>query len=188
MEISEARMDRLLAEVILQAKESGIPVSRNISPEVKKNKRAKKRFAACKRNGRTFFIEVSERLYSADVPEKKLMETLAHEVLHTCRGCFDHGKRWKQYAAVMNQRWGYEISRTAEHKELGLEDDGSREPFRYVLTCEKCGKQIKRRRRSRLITHTDQYRCLCGGKLVLSEYSEGGCFEKEKTGRNHLSE
>ena len=95
MEISKQKAEELLKRVISEAKASGIPVSRRISTEVCSNARAKKRFAACRKKGRDFYIEINERLLSGEIPEEKIREILAHEVLHTCRGCFDHGEKWK---------------------------------------------------------------------------------------------
>lgn len=31
-----------------------------------------------------------------------LCSVLLHEVVHTCPGCFDHGKRWKKWVKVLN--------------------------------------------------------------------------------------
>ena len=167
MEISKQKAEGLLKRVISEAKASGIPVSRRISTEVCSNARAKKRFAACRKKGRDFYIEINERLLSGEIPEEKIREILAHEVIHTCRGCFDHGEKWKTYARIMKEDWGYEIKRTAKFNELGLEEPETKEPVRYIIRCEKCGKEIGRRRKSRLVTHTQDYRCLCGGKLRL---------------------
>ena len=174
MEITEERAEALLKRAISEAKASGIPVSKRLSTQIRKNTRAKKRLAACKKKGKDFYIEINEKLLSGKISEEKIREILAHEVLHTCRGCFDHGEKWKAYARRMNEDWGYHISRTARFEDLGLKEPETKEPFRYIIRCEKCGKEIKRRRRSRLVTRTRDYRCLCGGKLRLIETEEKG--------------
>ena len=58
------------------------------------------------------------------------MQTLAHEVLHTCPGCRNHGALWKEYAARMNGAYGYAISRTGTCEALGVADV---RPVRYRL-------------------------------------------------------
>ncbi len=152
----------LLERVIDQAEKINIPVSHNISPDVIVNKRAVRRLGCCKKdkNGR-FTIELSADLI--DAPEKSCMQTLAHEVIHTCPKCFDHGEKFKKYAALMNSTYGYDISRTASREEMGIE---IKTPCRYIIKCEKCGAKTERVKRSPLVDNPARYRCRCGGKLV----------------------
>lgn len=153
-------IDALLVRVIAQARAVKIPVSTAICPEVALNSRATGRFGCCIRRNGTFTIELSSRMLGAE--EKAVMQTLAHEVLHTCYGCSNHGVRWKGYAARMNAAYGYEIARTDSCEKLGVPDTAR---VRYVLVCTKCGARITRSRRSRLVDHPERYRCRCGGKL-----------------------
>lgn len=151
----------LLPVVIAQAKRLLIPVSREIQPQVTVNKRAKTRLGRCmKKNGR-FWIEISARLLEA--PAHSCMQTLAHEILHTCPGCQNHQARWKSYAARMNDAYGYEIGRTGDPLELGVTDE---RPVRYRLRCSCCGQELTRMKKSPLIAHPERYRCRCGGKLL----------------------
>ena len=90
------------------------------------------------------------------------MQVLAHEVLHTCYGCSNHGARWKGYAQRMNAAYGFHISRTDNHQALGLPDD---RPVRYWVVCTRCGHKIPRMKRSPLVDHPERYRCKCGGAL-----------------------
>ena len=111
--------DALLARAVEQARALGIPVSARISPRVAVNRRAVTRFGCCIRRGGEYVIELSERLLEAE--ERACMQTLAHEVLHTCPGCRNHGALWKEYAARMNGAYGYAISRTGTCEALGVE-------------------------------------------------------------------
>lgn len=152
--------------VIQEAKALNIPISDRISPIVTVNSRAVRRFGCCILKGDKFYIEISSRLI--DAPEQVRKQTLAHEILHTCPGCRNHGSRWKQYAESMNNAYGYEISRANTNEQLGLEDTV---PYRYLLRCKSCGVEIKRLRRSKLIDYPEYYRCKCGGKFQLVESS-----------------
>ena len=110
-------------ELIKECRNLKIPVSRKIDSKITINKRARSRFAACRREkgikGEIYRIEIGEMLLAAD---KKVVRTiLAHELLHTCRGCYNHGTKWKEYAFKMNQTYGYKIKTTATYEELGLE-------------------------------------------------------------------
>ena len=152
--------DALLARAVEQARALGIPVSARISPRVAVNRRAVTRFGCCIRRGGEYVIELSERLLEAE--ERACMQTLAHEVLHTCPGCRNHGALWKEYAARMNGAYGYAISRTGTCEALGVADV---RPVRYRLVCERCGQECCRSRRSPLVDHPERYRCRCGGVL-----------------------
>ena len=158
--MSPERINELLAEVIEQARALGIPVSEDIVPEVRLNRRATGRFGCCIRRAGIYTIELSERLLKAR--ETAVRQTLAHEVLHTCRGCANHGARWKSYAARMNEAYGYAIARTDTCEKLGVEDTVQ---ARYLVVCTRCGAQFRRSRKSKLVEHPERYRCRCGGRL-----------------------
>ena len=151
--------EEILAAVIKEAKSLGIPVSDKIVPEVRINRRAVSRFGSCamRYDG---WIELSERLLGADETARR--RTLAHEVLHTCRGCRGHGKRWKGYAERMNSAFGYGISRTGSYEKAGIEPP----PAKYMVVCTSCGTEFPRMKRSKLVDHPERYRCRCGGRLV----------------------
>lgn len=155
-------LDRLLAQVCGEARALGIPLAEDISPHVRLNTRAVARFGCCAKTAGGHVIELSARLTAAG--EGAVRETLAHEILHTCRGCKDHGQRWKAYAARMNAAWGYHISRTGTWEALGLPDQ---KPVNHLVVCEGCGQEFKRAKASALVRHPERYRCKCGGKLSL---------------------
>lgn len=154
--------DALLAQVIDEASALGIPISDRIRPQVVLNTRAVARLGCCRSEGGAFTVELSARLLPAG--ELPVRETLAHEVLHTCRGCRDHGPRWKEYAARMNRAYGYDISRTGTWEAMGLPEQ---RPANYALVCQRCGREFFRARASALVQHPERYRCSCGGAIVM---------------------
>ena len=158
--------DALLAEVIRQARALGIPVSARIDPQVRINTRAKARFGSCSGSWSTgFTVEIAAALLTAE--PRACMQVLAHEVLHTCRGCLDHGERWKGYAARMNAAYGYAIRRTDRAEQLGVQLPPRPAPrYRWRVVCIRCGRQYLRQRESKLVKHPAYYRCsACGGVL-----------------------
>ena len=159
--MTQAYIDGLLALAAAQARAVKIPVSHEIDPCVRLNRRARTRFGCCVRKNGIYTIELSARL-AEQGREDAILQVLAHEVLHTCYGCSNHGARWKGYAARMNAAYGYDITRTDTCEKLGVPDT---KKVRYVLVCTKCGARITRSRRSRLVDHPECYRCRCGGKL-----------------------
>lgn len=162
-----------MAQIIEECRAINIPISRHINPQITINRRAHSRFAACKKIKATssYEIEVGEMLLQADV--KWIKNILAHEILHTCYGCYNHGKRWKAYAAKMNQVYGYEISTTSTYEKLGLNEPERKKTINYVILCQKCGQKIYRQKKSRLVTHTNEYRCKCGGRLISMKVDQG---------------
>lgn len=153
--------DALLRRVMEQARALGIPFSTKIKPGVGINTRAATRFGCCKFWKGTYYIEVSRTV--AEGPEKSCCEVLAHELLHTCQGCRNHGERWREYAGRMNRAYGYEIHRMTTNASLGVQ--GIREP-KYILFCQDCGAEFPRFRASELTRHPERYRCRCGGRLA----------------------
>lgn len=158
--------DELLAECIRMAKALGIRTG-EIDPAVRINSRATKRFGMCTKKGKCYTIEIAARLL--DAQRQACMDVLMHEVLHTCYGCCNHGKRWKQYAQRVNDAYGLNVTVRGTCPGLGVSDISKR---RYVITCQKCGKVFYRERRSRLVDHPEMYRCSCGGCLEVAEYQD----------------
>lgn len=164
--MTQTELDSLLAAVIGEAEQAGIPISSSISPTVAINHRARSRFGCCRRMAGSFQIEISAFLLEAE--DRMIRQTLAHEVLHTCPGCADHGPRWKNFAARMNLLFGYRIRRADSPEALGVED--ARTP-RWLVVCTACGRELPRMKRSPLVLHPRRYRCACGGTLVVRAVS-----------------
>ncbi len=169
-------LNEILAEMEEILRGLGIPLSSRISPELQVNARAKRRLGCCRyfpsadslpkgispplQNGGWYVIEVSASLL--ETPDR-LRQTICHELLHTCRGCRNHGELWKFYAARVNEALGYQIQRLApaEGEAVPLR----REEVKYVLECQSCGAKICRSRLSKAVKRPWCYRCKCGGKL-----------------------
>ena len=156
------RFDELLAQAVAQARSLGIPVSDRIDPHVKINRRAVTRFGCCvrQRDG-SFTIELTHRLLEGT--DRACLQTLAHEILHTCPGCRNHGALWRSYSGQMNAAFGYAISRTGTCGELGVPDT---RPARHLVVCTRCGQEFPRVKASPLVLHPERYRCRCGGTLI----------------------
>lgn len=146
----------------LKLKGAGIPLSGHIHPEVIVNTRAKRRLGCCIYREGMFYIEIAQRLLAEDQREL-LEETLVHELLHTCYGCQNHGKRWKYYAEKVSGLFGYHVTRTAftEDSNDRLRQDSAK----YLLVCNSCGAEIIRMRLSKAVKQPHKFRCKCGGTL-----------------------
>lgn len=150
----------------------GIPVSKDIE-DVVINKRAKSRFGACKvkknkLGKKSFVIEISEEVLGCET--KELSTIIVHELLHTCNGCFNHGRKWKLYCDLVEHKLGYKITRTQNYKDLGLDKPEPKEEIKYIVRCKGCGQEFPRKRMCNLVKHPEKYRCgKCGNILYLED-------------------
>jgi predicted SprT family Zn-dependent metalloprotease len=149
----------------------GIPISTSIE-DIIINTRAKSRFGACKAKKnklgiKKFTIEISEEVLECET--KDLAAIIIHELLHTCKGCFNHGNKWKLYCEQVEQKLGYKITRTTKYEDLGLERPKEKEEIKYLVKCSGCGAEFPRKRMCNLVKTPERYRCgKCGNILYLS--------------------
>ena len=137
------------------------------------NTRARKRWGYCKKElDGTYTIQIAQQLLTDDrISEKACKETIIHEILHTCRGCMNHGEKWKAYAQLMNRTYGYNIKRITTGIEKGVEDyQPKRMTIKYVFTCGGCGAKIYRKRKSKFTRYYRNYICTrCGARAWKKE-------------------
>lgn len=136
--------------------------------DVSINTRATTRWGQCVKKDGHFTINISERLLSDNIPDDGLKNTIIHEILHTCKDCQNHGKEWKKYASIINERYGYKIKRADTAKEKGVSEDDLFANAKHKFTCTNCGNSIYRQRESKFTRNYTRYRCgICGGKLIM---------------------
>ena len=130
------------------------------------NTRATGRWGICKKQGNAFIIEISSVLLDERNPEQALVETILHELLHTCYGCQNHGARWKSYAAKVNQAYGLNIKGRNSAEEKGIVVETRAKKIAHKFRCESCGAVVERQRESAFTKNYRAYRCSrCGGKF-----------------------
>lgn len=108
----------------------------------------------------TFTIDINPVLLVDNVDDMEAKDTIIHEILHTCPGCFDHGYEWKSRADRVNRMLGYHVSRTANRADLEAANvKVKREEFKYALECVECGTQYKYKRWGKALETPSRYRC-----------------------------
>ena len=140
-----------------------IPYGNIISCTV--NTRAKKRYGQCVKKGNNYTINISYRLLEDYVPTKSLMTVLCHEILHSVKGCMNHGEKWKQYAELVNDCYDYNITTTSSDSKYSLKPlNIKKKPYKYIVKCKDCGKEYKYRRKTYWFDNPLKYkvRCNCG--------------------------
>ena len=88
------------------------------------NTRAKNRWGQCERVSsilNCFTININCMLLDEKNSEQALIDTLMHELLHTCKGCFNHKNEWKRLAEKVNKIYNYNIKRTYSPVDYGIE-------------------------------------------------------------------
>lgn len=161
----EALKEKSLSDV----KSAGIQIGKIVSWEI--NKRAKTRWGQCKKNiDGTYAIQISSALLTDDrISEKAVLETMIHEILHTCKDSMNHTGRWKKNADIMNRIYGYNIKRITRGSEKGVEDYKSTPlAIKYVFTCRGCGAKIYRKRDSKFTRNYRRYGCTRCGAVAWS--------------------
>lgn len=116
-------------------------------------------------NYQKYTIEISK--WVMELEESVIKNTIIHELIHCLPYCNNHGAKFKEYAAIINERLGYNITRVGNKKEdftkSHLEYHENIQ-YHYKIQCEKCGQTFYRQRMQRNFLR--KYRCgKCRGKL-----------------------
>ena len=139
--------------------------------DVKVNTRAKKRWGQCRTVPDGYEININAVLLDERNSERGLKETIIHELLHSCSGCMNHGKIWKQLAEKVNRAYGYGIKRCSSDEENGvLKETKPVEPSapKRTVVCVNCGYICTGPGLKGIIRKIKQYRCACcGSKLKI---------------------
>jgi len=184
---SHERIEEMLQEEIVKAREAGIPISSSIDPHIEFPK-ARSFYGMChhkdtKHSKYDYRIRISE--FFAPAPEEEIRQTLMHELIHTISGCHGHDANWRKWAGVANTRYGYQIARLGEYHKFSMDAEAEkyrknnptksrpaaeRATIKYKIQCTSCERTWNRTRRSRVTENID--RCLCPycripGSLVL---------------------
>ena len=164
METYEQTLKRNLAMCKRVCDDVNIPYRDIVN--IKVNTRAKTRWGLCKSlGGDKFEIEISDRLLQPGVSSLALMNTLLHEILHTCYGCMNHGKQWKAYAQRLNNI-GYNIKRCTSSAEKNIPEVQLKREYKYKVICNKCGYEYKYMRKGEVIKQIERnpnrHGCRCG--------------------------
>ncbi len=181
----EKKLKKLYKECLEELKSINIGLDENVVGKIDISfaKRKTKRYGCCKqeepdkstayrekriihyRKYNKHHIEISKWLM--DLNDDIIKNTIIHEIIHCLPDCNNHGKEFKRYSHLINEKLGYNISRLGNKKEdyekSNLEFKESSK-VKYVIVCESCGLIYYRQRMAK--NFTKKYRCgKCKGKL-----------------------
>jgi predicted metal-dependent hydrolase len=127
--------------------------------------KAKKRWGQCRHRNGKIIIGISYQLVDSTYSENDtgLINTIIHEILHTCDGCSNHGKLWKSYADRIYKQYGIEIKRTSTYEEKQVNEEIKENESKYAVQCKKCGKVFPYYRMGKVVKHPENFNHLqCG--------------------------
>lgn len=98
---------------------------------------------------------------------KALIETIMHELLHTIRGCFDHGKKWHYFVNKVNQAYKLDIKVADTFFEKDVRKEVYFAGYNYILECSNCHLDWRYKTRCKRYREYENYRCPnCGSKII----------------------
>lgn len=113
-----------------------------------------------------FKIEISEVL-AVNRDFDCIDNTMIHELLHTCDGCFNHSAKWKYYAKVVCSHYGYNITRISSAEEKGVDVADLISKGYYACQCTGCGEVVTRKSECDFIKYPERYTCgRCKGSFI----------------------
>lgn len=107
----------------------------------------------CRKREDGYVIHISQRIWQR---RDLVKNTVAHELLHTVPGCFNHGKQFRACAQMLAS-YGYDVSIRYEPEPFETRD-------LMVFECQRCHTRTTRSRSSAFTRHPERYRHQgCGG-------------------------
>ncbi len=97
-----------------------------------------------------------------------IKNTIIHEIIHCFPYCNNHGKIFKSYAKIINEKLNYNITRLGNKKEdfekSNVEYKENLPIYNYKIICKNCGQVFYRKRLQKNFLR--KYRCgKCSGKF-----------------------
>lgn len=133
-------LNKLFEETLQDVKNAGIKPGNILS--VTSEKDGRKEWGRCIKRDGGFDIKISSRVLCDDIDDMGAKDTIAHEILHTCDSCMNHGKLWKLYADAVNAtypgKYHIRVSNTPEQKGIEFKEDD----YKYIFQCDNCGKKM----------------------------------------------
>jgi len=132
------------------------------------DRRSVNRLGCCSKiNENSFNIKLNEK-YAKYATDRELAGIIMHEFIHSLNNCMNHGADFKLAAQNINSSLGYDITTTKKdinqnYKQMLIDTS----VYKYSITCKNCNKINHRQRKSKIINNPQDYKCKCGGSLIV---------------------
>ena len=117
-----------------------------------------------------FDIQISNLFKKAGIDMLDLKATVMHELLHTCAGCGNHDGKWREYAALAESAYHYEILGFRTCQQVFLKE--KEKEIIHKLSCPNCEGfwNIRDERLWEMVVRDEDYGCLwCGERCMAVE-------------------
>ncbi|MBR0491877.1 MAG: SprT-like domain-containing protein [Clostridia bacterium] len=119
-------------------------------------------------------IEISK--WVLELEDNIIKNTIMHELIHCIPYCNNHGKEFKKYAKLINEKYDYDISRVGDKKKDFEKSNlvfTEIKTYNYKIICKGCKQEFYRQRLNRSFTR--KYRCgKCGSTFEVFRIVERG--------------
>lgn len=122
-----------------------------------------KNYGSCKKIGYNHYkITINENYLKTANPED-VHNTIAHEIIHSLKGCMNHGPNWKEAASKLNSNYHFtkitRLGNSKEYREAYINNQ-----YKHKITCNECGRSWKWFRKSRIVNSCIKgtATCKCG--------------------------
>ena len=112
-------LEKILKEVIDDARQAGIPIASNIYEKIIIDYSATKTMGMCHMLFDRYEIHISQKVLGAK--RHYIKNIIAHEVLHTCFMSMHHVYPWLEYSKIMNETYNYDIRVKYSWEDIELE-------------------------------------------------------------------
>lgn len=169
--------ENYLTEAIQTVKEiferNNIEAPFNRIRNIKWNGRIKNKLGYCRYSARLNVYEICLSKVLLNISKKKIISVLAHEIIHTVDGCFNHDLKFVNISNMLNKAENLDINVTDERTNIeeALESVGKLTcMYKYEVYCPKCGAHIKyvSKGNADIVKNPEYYRHRsCGGTLAV---------------------
>jgi len=161
---TQEELEKILAEILGELKALGAEPTGEIKGISWTHQR--RSWGTCNQivSKKEFRIEISEALRDETVSEESLKNVVAHECIHTLKGCWNHGRTFKMWCYRMNNKYGHNIATRDSCESLGVDAAQKYADAKYKFVCQKCGSEVGFYRMCTFVKYPEFYTChKCGG-------------------------
>lgn len=140
---------------------------------IKWNGRIKNKLGYCRYSARLNVYEICLNKVLLNISKKKIISVLAHEIIHTVDGCFNHDTKFINISNMLNKAENLEINVRDERENIeeALESVGKLSSlYKYEAYCTKCGAHLRyiSKGNADIVKNPETYRHRnCGGIVAV---------------------
>lgn len=104
---------------------------------------------------------IFEKITDERAAEDRLVGCMIHEIIHSQKGCMNHGYNFQRWAEKVNYKYPkYHIQRADSLDEYGVKKTDLK-AYRWGIACANCGKEWKYIRKPKIYDSAMRGKCSC---------------------------